>query len=193
MKKRSPLLMAAVGLTAVFAAVRCTLPPSQAEKKESPMVEESESKGYHPHMQIDYVYYRSLPYIVGSADEAVRAAILKDHGLKTLQEGEDFNDYRIYTMKTEKSFKPGSGPNPEFTLEVENFTERKELTEEGFYFLKKKENEENTYRLITPVQGDLPIIDGNVMIPEESKEFFPDKGNKIPVEWFEKSLEDITG
>lgn len=193
MKKRSPLLMAAVGLTAVFAAVRCTLPPSQAEKKENTVVEESESKGYHPGMQIDYVHYKSLPYIVGSADEVVRASIIKDHGLKTIKEGEDYNDYRIYTMNAESSYKLGSGPIPEFTLEVENFAERKELSEDGFYFLKKKENEENTYRLITPVQGDLPVVDGNVIIPEESRGFFPDKGEKIPVEWFEKSLEDIIG
>lgn len=162
-------------------------PRQSTFSKNNPVPVEQAGKGYYPGAQVSYPYYGSLPYIVGSADAITIASIVKDHGIITLYDGTDYYDYRLYTLKSERSFKPGLGNGEEFQVMVNNFAERKVLSQRGLYFLSER-SDKYQFNLISPEQGDLPIEKDKILLKEYTKVFFPEQGENIPVK---KAIEEI--
>ena len=186
MKKRYPYLIGACLAATVLILPGCT--PKQSTFAEEKAVQmEKPAKGYNPYMEVSYARFGSLPYLVGSADAITIASIVKDHGIITLKEGDGYADYRIYTLKAEHPFKPGLGNGEEFQVKVDNFAERKELTEKGLYFLSNR-YDKYQYSFPAPDQTILPIENGEIQLTEDTKVFFPDYGEKIPVG---KAIEEI--
>lgn len=179
--------------TTLLLFVLLSLMGCATQKKSAENTTENESKiekGYRPESSISYPYYGSLPYIVGSADAVVKASIVKDQGIKTIKEGEEYYDYRFYTLKSEIPFKAGMGVGEEFQVKVDNYSIRKELTQEGFYFLSKAEGQDY-YTLLSPEQGNLPIENGEILLTEETKVLFLESKEKVSVDTVVDSIRSI--
>lgn len=129
---------------------------------------------------IDYPYYSELTEIFTASTDVIRGKIIEDQGIKDYILKDDLGPeydtklpYRIYVLEVTENLKGSLSKGDHITVKIDNIEEKRELTEDGLYFLEVYEDKNDPANTVNPMQGNIPIEGDSLKLNKDTKLFFP--------------------